>query len=364
LALLTFYISIMPFYCPQDPKNKRWIKAMFRIMNVLVGCVLGAVLSVSILPRSTVQILQRKIENQIKLAGEASQAVMHIAAENFSNNACVPIFLEAADNDGEVQEETLQQRSKRIAIAPGMRRWRRAEAGNAMDLGNEVALQKHESAIQESRLIKSQLNMLKYDPFQFGTPDEVMVSFRTEVAHTLARALRIQHTVVLLDGIVRNDPKHDFSEAHINLFADIGTLIAQTLSVPLNQFAVTKLRGKMEIVRGYIIELSAKVAMSSNDVPAMSSRHDLAGMWEDEDGSEGALENGPVDVENEKSLDGSRVHALLFLQLVEHLAFRSVRLYESWKFCQHLCFAVERRDRRHASLLKLKDYYQSFHSKN
>ena len=87
LCLLTFYICIMPFYVDDDDMHAslegsiegasnpnhhpraRWLKAIYRVINVIVGCVLGAVLCVTVLPRSTVQNVQRKMERQIQLAG-------------------------------------------------------------------------------------------------------------------------------------------------------------------------------------------------------------------------------------------------------------------------------------------------------
>ena len=368
LCLLTFYICILPFYSEEE---KRWQKSLYRVLNVLIGCIMGAALSIFILPRSTTQILQRKIETQIKLAGEASMAVLHHAADHFSESAYIPVPL--AD---EMLESTIQDRHKRqyrirVSLTSSHRPWR--HGSGHMDTGPDEALTKEENAIQESRLIKSQLAMLRYDPFQVNIPVEVMETFRTEVAHTLARALRIQHTVVLIDGIVRNDPKHDFSEAHIKLFAIVGTLIGEMLSIPLNGDAAKELQKKMLEIRRCIVELAAVVATSAHEMPNhggmvgglrssfLTSRHDLNTMLEEEIGTEEEKtkevvttkmeEDGYcnlVDVEEAeiddkggrgvpKLVHGSRVCALLFLQLVEHLALRSVRLYESWKSCDQLC---------------------------
>ena len=63
LCLLTFYISILPF---SSDEEGTWEIASYRVLNVLIGCLLGALLSISIFPRSTVGILQTKIENQVR----------------------------------------------------------------------------------------------------------------------------------------------------------------------------------------------------------------------------------------------------------------------------------------------------------
>ncbi|KAL7570065.1 hypothetical protein ACA910_017100 [Epithemia clementina (nom. ined.)] len=377
LCLLTFYICILPFY--MDQGDKRWETSLYRVLNVLIGCIMGAALSVFILPRSTVEILQRKIESQIRLAGQASMAVLHHAADHFSETAYIPRTF--VDELLETPlERTRLSETMRAKLSESHRPWRR-ERGD-MDVAADEALHKHETAIHESRLIQAQLNMLKYDPFQLNAPDEVVEKFRTEVAHTLARALRIQHTVVLIDGIVRNDPKHDFGEEHISLFANVGSLIGKMLSVPLNEAAARELQAKMLQIRGFIVELASVVSISSLEgmselqpidrrygkggsmgVRIVGSRHDMMSMWNDSDESdknnhnnnnwntksttttewddaEAATEEAISDDKGGKGspklVRGSRVCALLFLQLVEHLALRSLRLYESWKYCELL----------------------------
>lgn len=358
LCLLTFYICLLPFYCTEE---KKWLRAMYRVINVIVGCIIGAGLSISVLPRSTVRILRRKIETQILLAGEASQAVLHNAADSFSESAYVPIAL------AEEMLESPGHRSIREQLTVSRRPWRNSVG--AVDKGGDGTLEKYEDAIKEWRNIKLQLGKLKFDPFNIGLPDDLISSFRTEMANTMARTLRIQNTVILLDGIVRNDPKHDFNETHINLFAGIGTLIRQMLTLPLNtetDGAAKKLKAKLAQVRGFIIELSSVVAASSQQVPTNEvgtlgvdircSRLDLAGMdppelsemhkpdsfQEDDKGGMGVP----------KHVHGSRVCALLFLQLVEHMALRSVRLYESYKKCEDILHAAEKQSKKVVGFLE------------
>ena len=424
LCLLTFYICLMPFYVDDDDgggsngaaidnKNNnpnrhphaRWNKALFRVMNVLVGCILGAVLSVTVLPRSTVQIIQRKMERQIQLAGQASRAVLWSAAEHFSDNILVNDDDLKNDEKREWSDEAQDGQNSlqndgswgflwrpttcyRTSLLASERTWRQQSSRlDSRDDGDE-ALKKQEAAIHESRLITSQLGMLKYDPFHLGTPDRIIQAFSNEVRNTLSRALRIQHTIVLLDGIVRNDPKHDFSERHIQLFVDVGSLIHDMLVSPSEQNTTEAdnckrkedsyngLKQKLAQVRGCIVELANVVAQTSHEVPAheigkigvgiIGSRHNLAGMLLDSDeaiGSDmekgditgGTSDNKPSDEDDQgrgspKFVHGSRVCALLFLQLVEHLALRSIRLYQSWKYCEALFQAAQRK--QHRSSLK------------
>lgn len=350
LCLLTYYICLMPFYEEGD----YWLTcASFRVLNVLIGCFLGALISTLVYPRSIVQILQRKMEAQIKLAGEASKAVMHYAADKLAENAYHPRGSSPAEP------------SIRKKITESRRPWRIKGATTSYDIGEE-ALEKHDSAIQESRVIKSNLEMLNYDPFQFGTPDEVIDSFRSEVANTLARALRIQHTVVLLDGIMRNDPKHDFSESQIKNFADIGTLIGTMLSVPLNDEAADQLLIIMAQVRQYIVKLAAVISAEETsakgtphrNLESQSSFIYLTELVDDDDDSDEDVVGSIRCTNAPATTNGSPLSALLFLQLVEHLALRSVRLYQSWKNCEHLCHLAAYREQSKESVRRLGSYYR------
>ena len=286
----------------------------------------------------------------------------------------------------------------RISLEASQRTWRHSSRLDnnvvADDDDGEEALRKHEAAIQESRLIQSQLGMLKYDPFHLTTPGQVIQAFAKEVRHTLARALRLQHTIVLLDGIVRNDPKHDFGQWHIQLFVDVGSLVHDLLAVPgsgnheeesgrRKEEAYKELKLKLTQVRGSIIELSAVVAQTSQEVSAIGvgiwgSRYDLTSILDsstDEQVSDDVDDNvdhdedeHPTDLEEDdqgrgapKFVHGSRVCALLFLQLVEHLALRSVRLYKSWKYCEFLCHVAEQREMHSSWTGQMKARYQSYH---
>lgn len=366
----------MPFYSAKE--GKKWEKSMYRVINVLIGCFLGVGLSMLVFPRPTVNILQDKIARQIELAGEASEAVLHMAAESFSENAYIPLALAE-----EILVPTNLSHSMRIRMPSVRRPWRKGKRD--ADLGGDFVLEKYEAATSEWRSAKSQLGMLKYDPFNLGRPNDFLERFQTETANALARAMRIQTTVVLMDGIVRNDPKHKFSEAHIELLADTGTLIKRMLSVPLepdvNDMAALELSVNLSAMRRMVVDLSAVVSSSPSqelphaitkgnfddninrsrtDLASMygscitegnfddninRSRTDLASMYSSS-GSLLSLEGEGLGDDKggkgyPKHVHGSHVCSLLFLQLAEHLALRSLRLYQSWKQCERVRLAAE-----------------------
>mmetsp|Transcript_13942 Transcript_13942/g.30263 ORF Transcript_13942/g.30263 Transcript_13942/m.30263 type:complete len:523 (+) Transcript_13942:114-1682(+) len=313
LCMLTFIICIMPFYSLHD---KPWRKSVYRISNVVIGCFLGVGLSMLVFPRPTVPILQDKMTKQIELAGEASEAVLHTAADAFADKTYVPGAL--ADKLASSQD----RHSIRLVLPPNRRNWREPDCEYSFKHGHDAVLEKYDAAMKGYRAAKAQLGKLKYDPFNIGQPNDLLQIFTNEVSQTLARAERIQTTVVLIDGIVRNDPNHKFSEEHLVLLANVGTLVRKMLSAPLDSTASDavekKLSMKLVSLRRMIVDLATTVSASSeSQLPSIVSIDNMV----DDDAGQGAP----------KHVQGSHVCSLLFLQLAEHLALRSVRLYESWK---------------------------------
>ena len=355
LCNLTYVICLMPFYSA-DPN---WQKSIYRVTNVIIGCFLGVGLSMVIFPRPTVCIIQDKISKQIVLAGEASETVLHTAADVFADKTYEKVVVE----DEILIVPPALLRSIRTRMPTFRRKWKQ-EAQSA--LGHDRVLEKYEEATKEYREARSQLGMLHYDPFNIGRPNDLLGKFRTETANTLTRAMRIQTTVVLIDGIVRNDPKHTFSSQQLELLANVGTLIRQMLAVPLDieasDTAAQNLTVDLATLRRMIVDLSATVSTEpslqvSSIIPEDSlennigdSRVDFAGrgMY----GSTGSLQSLAenqfecVEYDNEgsdslKHVQGSHACSLLFLQLAEHLALRSVRLYASWKKMEGVCAKAE-----------------------
>jgi hypothetical protein len=320
LFILTFYISVLPF-C-EDLKT-RWLIAVYRIANVIIGCIIGALGSIVILPRSASDILQERIARQVKLAGECSEAVLHAAADAFSG-VMIPIALR-----DEMLESPMTRRARleQSRSRPSFR----AVNKRIVDEEGDVALEKYETAIQDWKVTKSFFSILRYDPFHYLNPQEGVSQFRSEAADALARALRLQTTVVLMDGIVRNDTKHSFKEVHLTLFADIGTLIREMLTVPLDSqasdLAAEQLLEKLAETRFSIVHSCSVVGRSSNELPTLGElkRTDSGTRLSEMDSECSSGTKMP------KHVKGSSVCALLFVQLVEHLALRALGLYRSWK---------------------------------
>eukprot|EP00804_Cyclotella_cryptica_P020263 CCRYP_015885-RA/>CCRYP_015885-RA protein AED:0.38 eAED:0.38 QI:214/1/1/1/0/0/2/105/504 len=331
LCLLTFIICLMPFY-GLESGGQGWKESMYRVINVIIGCVLGVGLSMSVFPRTTVYIIQHKVEKQIELAGKASRAVLLVAAEIFSEAAYVP-------------SSSFQRHSSYQRLPSYRRHWRNTDPELNQD---DVILAKYEASMKEYREVRGHFGNLKYDPFNIGRPNNLLRSFKTEVDHILSRAMRIQTTIILIDGIIRSDPKHKFSEENLNLLVQLGNSIRTMLTVPLDitasDAASEQLCTDLVTLRTMIVDLSAVVS-KSRDVqihrsvdsdPSFSSYS----IYSDST-SEDELDDDRGGVHAPKHVAGSHVCSLLFLQLAEHLALRSLRLYQSYKQCEGVCLAAE-----------------------
>mmetsp|Transcript_222 Transcript_222/g.353 ORF Transcript_222/g.353 Transcript_222/m.353 type:complete len:504 (-) Transcript_222:164-1675(-) len=318
LCMLTFTICLVPFYSMSD---KPWEKSILRVRNVVIGCFLGVGLSMMVFPRPTVPILEEKLTKAVELAGESAEAVLHTAADVFAENAY------------QVSQEDGPPLSSRKRMTVRRRKWRNAESDYSFEHGHDSVFAKCEAAMKDYKTTKARLGMLKYDPFNIGWSKDLLENFKVEVNQTLSRSMRIQTTVVLMDGIIRNDPNHKFSEDHLDIFASVGTLIRSMLSARLDvttsDAIEEELRTNLVEMRRMIVDLAATVSASPEaQMPSTHldrSTHSSISSSTMDDDKDGAG--------TPKHVEGSHVCSLLFLQLAEHLAIRSVRLYESRKQC-------------------------------
>ena len=152
--------------------------------------------------------------------------------------------------------------------------------------------------------------------------------FTKQAAIVLARAFRLQTTAVLLHSIARNDQGHDFSEDELNTFSFIGQLIGTLLQCPFrddSEQIANDLLDQLVFVREFAMDEALDVAesaraMYTGDADSMTLMRDALRL---------RLANGEGTMP--LSLYSSDNSSLLFLQLVEHLCLRSLRLYYASK---------------------------------
>jgi Aluminium activated malate transporter len=192
LCVLTFCICMLPFGCNNNPK---WMKGVMRVVNVTIGCLLGAIGAIVVSPKSTAAVLHDKTARQVKLCGEAAEAVLAMAADHFAGNVVV------------------QGLAEELVSAPleTTVRWslRRVNSGNLSEpsitksKNADVALQKFEDAMEDWKASKMLFPLTRFDPFHLRFDERsyaAKTSLNKAIARTLARSMRIQTTVVMIDG--------------------------------------------------------------------------------------------------------------------------------------------------------------------
>jgi len=328
LCVLTFCICVLPFSQKEDPK---WALGVIRVFDVVVGCGIGALGSIFIAPKSTTDVLYEKASRQVVLAGEAAEAVMKMSSDFFA---------------GRIEVRRLADELLNGPLERDMR-WKLSSASSytsqTVENGaTDVALKKYEDAISDWRLSKMLFPLVKYDPFKIKLvpSDGMSDALHTEIARTLARCLRIQTTIVVIDGMVRSDADYDFSLGQLESFAGIGKLIRDMLTLPLDRdrsnTAANILFVKLEEKRRAIYRMSHAVSRieESSNVDRCEGLKDFQKMLLSKDStffetlrSDGGNEFGRGIPLNATGRDDN---TLFFLQLVEHLILRSLRLYQAW----------------------------------
>lgn len=329
LFCLTLGVALMLFAGVTENSYKA---GLFCVMNVSIGCCLGAAGSVLLWPRPTLKVLHQKTAQQVILAGQASEAVLHTAVDAFSGRRAVPLL----------SQQLLQ--SRMVGQAKSLRQLLSNQSNKA-----DLALEKYEEAIGGWMQSKALFPLLRYDPFSvFGrklscskqTTQELEQEENeqdTDIATILARALRIQTTVIVLDGMIRYDAVYEFDEEQLQLFATTGTLIRQLLTLPLVPPSLTALT-----LQGLFGQLEA---LRLNTRRAAASFLDDPHHHNDKEEDEAALlafqsrllrgtPSARMDDNKGRGLPlyttcSIRSNRLQFLQLVEHLVLRALRLYHA-----------------------------------
>ena len=334
LCMSTFCICLLPFALDAEPK---WKPALYRVINVSIGCTIGAIGAILVCPRSTRRVVITKTAHQYSLCGEASEAVLLTAAEAFS---------------GRIQPQMLSQGI--LQQGPANRKWRILKRMDTsfsqhptlhFDVSADDALEKYENAISDWKATKALFPLIQYDPFSLGRDPEKEKIFKTNMATTLARALRIQSTIVVLDGMVRNDTDCNFTEHQLFLFAEIGRLIHRTLTLPLDiescDEAADDLFTKLAEIRQGIVDASnqIKLANKPSKTPTIMEHEDGIQAFRNKVLNNSVVMSVRMDDDLGRGVPkyatSTEGNSMLFLQLVEHLIVRSLRLYHSWKITEH-----------------------------
>ena len=331
LCVLTFCICMLPFSADADPK---WFRGVMRIVNVVIGCLLGALGAVAICPKSTSAVLHDKTARQVKLCGEAADAVLTMAADHFAGKVTV---LGLADELANAPLETTVRWSLRRVNSGNL-----SEPSLSASKNADVALQKFEDAMEDWKASKMLFPLTKFDPFHMKIHGEVYASktaLNQAIARTLARSMRIQTTIVMLDGMVRHDTDYNLTRSDLRRLRLVGSQVQAMLAVPLivssSDQAALALLTELGAVRKKILLLS-QAASQQDDLERslleQRFRRSLVGGGD----SDAAVVDDDDDAGRgiPKFASDANDNARFFLQLVEHLILRSLRLYQAWKQVQ------------------------------
>jgi hypothetical protein len=200
LCVLTFCICMLPFGGLGSNRAK-WMKGVMRVVNVTIGCLLGAVGAIVVSPKSTAAVLHDKTARQVKLCGEASEAVLAMAADHFAGKVIVQGL---ADELVSTPLETTVRWSLRRVNSGNL-----SEPSLTVCKNADVALQKYEDAMEDWKASKMLFPLTRFDPFHLRfdeTSYEAKTALNKAIARTLARTMRIQTTVVMIDGTFTSSP--------------------------------------------------------------------------------------------------------------------------------------------------------------
>jgi len=136
LCLLMFGITILPFYTDNEDE---WRAGVYRITNVIIGCAIAAIGAFVFGPRSSEAVLKEKVDEQVKLAGEASEAVMQFASKTLASH----------DKDG--PSTTIVTESKIRVEDHG-------------DDVNDTAYQKYKKAFGDYKSVQEVFPLAKFNP--------------------------------------------------------------------------------------------------------------------------------------------------------------------------------------------------------
>ena len=181
------------------------------------GLFAGAIGAIVVCPKSTQDVLREKTVNQVRMAGDACEAVMELASDYMGGGVAIRRLADELVNtplDSELQwkfrdSDTFSSRDSTYT---------------AMKQGaTDVALKKYEDAIADWKQCKLLFPLIKYDPFGMFNHRHRIEPGKEEqldTARILARTLRIQTTVVMIDGMIRSDADFDFCEDDLFMFRD------------------------------------------------------------------------------------------------------------------------------------------------
>ncbi|KAL3907561.1 MAG: hypothetical protein SGILL_008822 [Bacillariaceae sp.] len=280
LGTFTFGIALLAFY--DSDADEAWRVAIFRIVNIALGGVIGSIASLVAFPVSTKHLVETKVSAAMKQAGETAMEVLCAIGDEKG----LPSYQSI------VRDQTAED--------PG-----------------HAAYKKGISGVQTTKAL---LDLLKYDPF-FTAMNKQQKQDMVEVWRVkLGRIMRIHVNIITLDNVVRGGLIGD-DPLQYDLLQRIGKNIAKLLDdsnskESRRQVALAMLNYDLPAIR---IEIAGRRA------------EDTAVAQKERDFSPERMMRTLSQFDEMTTSTISELFSMkqscLFYQMVEGLILRSIRLY-------------------------------------
>jgi Fusaric acid resistance protein-like len=295
---MTFGITLFAFY-DLNGDNPPWVTAVYRVLNVFIGCVIAAVVSACVYPVSTRTLLTRNVRGLIDATGKDAGMVLQAASQSI--------------------ESGTRPRSLSVLL-------------RNLDSGNVAPDPVHESYIEDLDGLKNTRALipnLKYDPWFCVRPKEERGELRYAMTMLVDKTLAIQMNIVLLYSTLRSEAEYKGPVEAIGLLPLIGKRIETVLSVKLvddqvrNAAVRDLLDEHLPIIRAHASQAACQSSLSGDSTQPTYTR------------VESMLDAGPatfpISILNK---EGGRTQ--LLFQLIEQLIIRVANLH----FCLEQCRPV------------------------
>jgi Aluminium activated malate transporter len=296
VGTMTFGIALFAFYEVIGDKPP-WVTALYRVLNIIIGCIISAAVSVGVYPVSTRRLLIRNVQSLIAATGKDAGMVLHAASQSF--------------------ESGTKPRSLSVLL-------RELDSGNAAPDPVHSSYVKDVEGLKNTRAL---IPVIKYDPWFWRMRKEE----RRELIHAMImlvdRTIAVQMNIILLDSILRSDAEYKGPAEAIGLLPLIGKRIETALSVKLlddqeRNAAVKELLDEyLPLIRMHTRRASCQPSLSG-DSTLPNYEH-----------IESILEAGPSTLPF-SILNQHGGQTQLFFQLLEQLILRVAKLHFSLQHYQ------------------------------
>ena len=286
LGNLTFGLAVYGFYNQQDAEDP-YKPALFRVVNVVIGCAIVGVVSLVVYPVSTKTLMIKNVKDLVAATGRSTEMILAAASISFETGR------------------------KPLGIVEVL--W----AGHATSEADQVYNMyiKNMDGWKNCRLL---IPTLKYDPWFLLMDHDEKRQFKHFMITQVARTFRVQLNAVMLDSIMRSDVVYRGPSEALVLFREIGATIRKVLdcTVELDE----RQRAVKMLLETDLPQLRSYVATVS-DTSHVSTKLNIAHLESMLLSKVRALPLSTLDTHGEQTL--------LFFQMTEQLILRVARLHFS-----------------------------------